>query len=395
MRDMRQWRMGTLTLGFLLIALGCGFILSKLGIINSIVQILGWWPLAIILLGIEVLFGGFLFIDDRCKLKFDGFSVLAILFTLFICAGSFLVSALPLDRFNFGFPRSNIFYSDNSSFQKNLNINASGKENFVINNSLGSVQLQKASGNNIEVEAAIKVAYNDYEYAKSIPDNLIKVTEGNVISLSSDRGQFQNDKINIQSIDYKIKVPEKLNVEVINKFGKVEADSIDGDLKINSANGSINVRSVLGSLTIDNKFGDVIASNVKGSLKLANSNGKIKIENVEGSLTAENRFGDVELKNVVSLVDIKNENGAITFTSDKIVQNDVNLEGKFGSITLNLNKGQEGRFNLYSRHGSIKTALPISINKDNSSESTDTNIGSSKYQFNIKNENGSISVNKN
>jgi hypothetical protein len=392
---MRQWRMGTLTLGFLLISLGCGFILIKLGIINSIVQILGWWPLAIILLGIEVLFGGFLFIDERCKLKFDGFSVLAILLTLFICAGSFLVSALPLDRFNFGFPRSNIFYSDNSSFQKNLNINASGKENFVINNSLGSVQLQKALGNNIEVEATIKVAYNDYEYAKSIPDNLIKVTEGNVISLSSDRGQFQNDKINIQSIDYKIKVPEKLNVEVINKFGKIEADSIDGNLKINNANGSINVRSVLGSLTIDNKFGDIIASNVKGSLKLANSNGKIKIENVEGSLTAENRFGDIELKNAVGLVDIKNENGTITFTSDKIVQNDVNLEGKFGSITLNLNKGQEGRFNLYSRHGSIKTALPISINKDNSSESTDTNIGSSKYQFNIKNENGSISVNKN
>jgi hypothetical protein len=93
---MRQWRMGTLTLGLLLIALGCGFILIKLGIINSIVQILSWWPLAIILLGIEVLFGGFLFMDERCKLKFDGFSVLAILLTLFICAGCFLVSDLPI-----------------------------------------------------------------------------------------------------------------------------------------------------------------------------------------------------------------------------------------------------------------------------------------------------------
>ena len=100
---MRQWRMGALTLGFLLIALGSGFILSKLGIINSIVQVLSWWPLAIILLGFEVLFAGFLFIDERCKLKFDGFSILAILLTLFICAGCFLASTLPIERFNFGF----------------------------------------------------------------------------------------------------------------------------------------------------------------------------------------------------------------------------------------------------------------------------------------------------
>jgi hypothetical protein len=93
--------MGTLTLGILLIAYGCGFMLIKVGIINSIIQILSWWPLAIILLGVEVLSGGFLFIDERCKLKFDRFSVFAILLTLFICAASFAVSDLPTEHLKY------------------------------------------------------------------------------------------------------------------------------------------------------------------------------------------------------------------------------------------------------------------------------------------------------
>jgi hypothetical protein len=387
--------MGTLTLGLLLIAIGCGFILSKLGIINSIVQILSWWPLAIILLGIEVLFGGFLFIDERCKLKFDGFSILAILLTLFICAGSFLVSTLPIERFNLSFPHSNIFYSDNSSFQKSLTLNTSGKEGFVINNSLGNVQLQKASGNNIEVEASIQIAYNNYEYAKSVPDNLIKVTEGNIISLSSDKGQFQNDKINIQSINYTIKVPDKLNVEVINKFGKVEAESIGGNLKINNANGSISVKSIAGSLTIENKFGEIIAAEVSGTAKISNSNGKINTYNIKGDLNVENRFGDIVVKNALGPVDVRNENGSVTFSSDNVINKNVKLEGKFGSITLNLNKSQEGHFNLFTQHGGIETSLPIKVNKNNTSESSDVTLGNAENQFNVKNENGRISINKN
>jgi hypothetical protein len=351
--------MGTLTLGFILIALGCSFMLTKLNIIDSIVQVLSWWPIALILLGIEVLLGGFLFIDERCKLKFDGFSVVAILLTLFICTGSFLVSSLPIDRFNFNFPHSNIFYSDNSIFQKALTINASGKENLLVNNNLGSVQLQKASGDNIEIVASIKTSYNDYEYAKSSVEQLLQVTEGSTINIAANRGRFEQDKVNIQSIDYTIKVPEKLNVEVINKLGKVEASSIAGNLKINNTNGNINVKSVTGSLTI------------------------------------ENRFGDIELKNATGLVDVKNENGAIIFSSDATLERDVKLEGKFGNVTLNLDKNQEGRFNLYTRHGNIKSSLPLNINKDNTSEIADSNIGNAKNQFNVKNENGTISINRN
>jgi hypothetical protein len=392
---MRRWRMGTLTLGALLIALGCGFILNKLSIIDSIVQVLSWWPLAIILLGIEVLFGGFLFIDERSKLKFDGFSVLAILLTLFICASSFVVSSLHIGNFNLRFPHSSIFYSDNSSFQKSLTVNASGKEGLVVNNSLGSVQLLKASGNSIEIEASIKVSYNDYVQAKAAAENIIKVTEGKIINISSDRGQFQNDKVNLQGIDYIIKVPEKLNVEVINKFGKVEAANIGGNLTINNTNGGINVRSIAGSMKIENKFGEIIASEVSGAANILNANGKIRLENMGGSLVVENKFGEIVVKNASGSVDVKNENGAITFSSEKLIENDVKLEGKFGSITLNLNKQQEGRFNLYTRHGGIKTSLPISVNKDNNSESADMSIGSSKNQFTVKNENGAIAINKN
>lgn len=152
-----------------------------------------------------------------------------------------------------------MFYKGAYTFQKALTINASGKNSFVINNSLGNIQFQKSSRNSIEIGASIKIAYNDYDYAKSVPDTLIKVNDGNIISLTSDRGQFQNDRVNVQNIDYIIKLPEKFNVEVINKFGRVEAGSIGGNLKIDNANGSDGL--VQNDIKLEGRF-DVITLNL-------------------------------------------------------------------------------------------------------------------------------------
>lgn len=428
---MRQWRMGTLTLGLILIALGCGFILSKLGIITSIIQVLSWWPLALILLGVEVLFGGFLFTDERCKLKFDGFSVLSILLILLICAGSFTASFIPWNKLAFNFPHSDIFYKDTSVFQKQLSIDASGKDALILSNNIGSVQLQKSSGNKVEVEASIKISHNDYEYAKSIPDTIIKVNEGKTLNISSDIGQLESDKANLQSIEYKVKVPEKFNVEINNKFGKIDVENLIGNAKINNTNGAVSVKSVAGdliidnkfgditifeingtgkitnsngkisasgvnqALTIENKFGDVSAANIKGNLKITDNNGKVKAENTGGTLTVDSKFGGIEIINVIGFADIKNENGSINFVSDKINQNDVKLQSKFGNITLSLSRDQQGIFNLFTRQGNIKSEFPLSINKNNTSESTNSIIGNNNNKFDIKNENGSIVINKN
>jgi len=83
---MRQWRVGTISMGFLLIALGVLLLGNTLWDIAISDIIVYGWPVILILLGVEVLL--FSFFKKETHLKFDFFSVfiliLAVIFTFVI-----------------------------------------------------------------------------------------------------------------------------------------------------------------------------------------------------------------------------------------------------------------------------------------------------------------------
>ena len=76
---MRNRRVGTLTLGIILIIGGLLFILITLNIMTDYRWILSLWPLILILLGTEVL--SFSFLNREEKLKYDG-GAIALLIVL-------------------------------------------------------------------------------------------------------------------------------------------------------------------------------------------------------------------------------------------------------------------------------------------------------------------------
>ncbi|MDD3889484.1 MAG: hypothetical protein PHR65_06145, partial [Syntrophomonadaceae bacterium] len=75
---MRQWRVGTLSMGLLLIVLGAGLIFAQVNKVAVIDVLLNWWPLLFILLGAEVLVQIGLNKDEVIKVKYDIFSIIIV-----------------------------------------------------------------------------------------------------------------------------------------------------------------------------------------------------------------------------------------------------------------------------------------------------------------------------
>ncbi len=86
---MRQWRVGSFSMGLLLVLLGVGLLLDRFqSALSSLELIINWWPLVLIFLGIEILAAGFLSRGEKFTLKYDFWSVLlVIVFFLFSLTG--------------------------------------------------------------------------------------------------------------------------------------------------------------------------------------------------------------------------------------------------------------------------------------------------------------------
>jgi len=75
---MRQWRVGTLSMGLLLMGSGLGLLYAQFNRITVVDLVLKWWPLIFILLGVEVLVQYYFRKSEDSKIKYDVFSIFII-----------------------------------------------------------------------------------------------------------------------------------------------------------------------------------------------------------------------------------------------------------------------------------------------------------------------------
>lgn len=104
---MQGRRVGTFTLGILLIAAGITYLLSNIYNLEISFQILKWWPIALIMIGIEVLFYNHEAIKQNCSIRFDMISLFLIVLVLFFSFSTCVFSKISTEILN---PNSPMYY---------------------------------------------------------------------------------------------------------------------------------------------------------------------------------------------------------------------------------------------------------------------------------------------
>lgn len=77
---MRQWRVGTITLGLTLLIVGSGLVYARFQEMTTVDLLLQWWPLAFIALGLEILACHYLNRQGEERMKYDFISIFLLLF---------------------------------------------------------------------------------------------------------------------------------------------------------------------------------------------------------------------------------------------------------------------------------------------------------------------------
>jgi hypothetical protein len=169
----------------------------------------------------------------------------------------------------------------------------------VIRNKFGDIHCQAWDESFVSVEVTVKVDASSQEKANRIFEKIRVELNGSRTKVEgvTTVGSINNADF---SIDYEIRMPGWINIDLTNQFGDIFLDETDGQVKINLEYGAMEANSFNGPKTdLTIKFSDVETGFMKS--------GKINMEYSEwSSKGAENmelysRFGEISIDKAANL----------------------------------------------------------------------------------------------
>ncbi len=204
---MRQWRVGSLSMGLLLIGSGIGLLYAQFNRLAVMDLIVKWWPLIFILLGAEILLQTYLNKGETIKIKYDVFSIFMVLIIILTGLGLYSAGQVGLiDR-----ARTELNSRD-FAIQKNAEIAVeNGITQIILETSNNPVKVETSASNSILVHSTEQIRATSRQEANAMAagnDLLWQKRSGNTLYLGlngSSSGWSENTTVVL---------PENINVEI-------------------------------------------------------------------------------------------------------------------------------------------------------------------------------------
>lgn len=230
---MRQWRVGTLSMGLLLVLTGLGLLVGQFYKLEVIDLSLKWWPVIFILLGIEVLAQNLFKKDENSRLQYDIFSIIIILFIVTAGLGLQTFSQLGLmEKARTAIAAQVFTLQDSHEIQLE-----NGIQKIVLSTRGNAVDIHSSRESSITANTLLHIRARSKAEAEETAAQHPGISQQRVgdalyIQLESDRG--------LQSIadrSYTLIIPEQVGVEIDDADGtlNIELNSVQKDWQISGS----------------------------------------------------------------------------------------------------------------------------------------------------------------
>ena len=237
-----------------------------------------------------------------------------------------------------------------------------------ITNKYGGVDVFSHNQPEIRVKLKKKIAAGDEAAAKEVASALKIVLEKTAsgYALSSSRDKLDSGSRRGLKTDFSIWVPQFASVEVNNSYGPVNLQGISGDQEINNAYGPVMIKDIEGGIQVVSKYAAVTAVNISGNCQIVNKygpielntiGGKTDVENayglitlnkIKGPVSVSNRFSDVSCEGLESALSVDARHASVQATN---IGGDVQVETSYKNVKL---ENVLGAIRVQEKHGDIE-----------------------------------------
>ena len=207
----------------------------------------------------------------------------------------------------------------------------SGKGSLSVDSKYGDVHVDTWDKNEVDVYVKVEITNSSASKAESYLEKIkINIDDSSPESLAFKTvidGNINNNRSGDRmDIEYRIKVPKSLNLNLKNSYGNTYLGDSEGKLALNEAYGNFKLGEISGPVRIKLSYGNGQVEKV--------SDGEVEVR--YSNLDVDNA-GNVEISNSYSNIDIG-------------TSMDVDLSNKYGNMTWKSVTSIDG----YSKYGNVK-----------------------------------------
>lgn len=265
---MRQWKVGAITGGILLIAIGALWLLQSFLPISFAKILLYSWPVICIFLGIEILTLHFL--QKEQKLSVHWMSIILLVFIGGISL-LFNMGQLAMDELGFSFQTSSYELSETLSPTSTI-------EEVIITVPNYHVTITGTDEQTVDVEGSVQAHMKNEALLKEQFDNAFSVRQikNKVYIEVQELSDFTN---NITGTLH-MTVPENANITVTSGHGNISLTNVNGSASLETNYGNITARQFTGSFIAHSYGGNIqiTDSSLAGNSVIESSGGNVILD---------------------------------------------------------------------------------------------------------------------
>lgn len=330
-------KIGTITTAISFIFLGVALLLSKFNG-DLAYTLFKFWPMLIIVLGLEFLYISYKNEDKEKSHKFSFLTIFVLI--LFLITDS-----------AWGLVRSIDFESVKTQIENSIGYSNTNKSVFRTEKELSKARIILRANN-----ADIDIKQSDDK--KVIFDGYIQTKNNKVVDDSVDYFREKDDNLTldlnvepITGIQGTLYVPNGISVDIIVNNGKIENDEGLSNvvMTVDSKNAYISLKK-LKEVSVKNSNGDIEVSDI-GKSSIENVNGNININGNSENIDVSNKNGYIDIDNNLSKnVKVRSDSGSVKLNSDS-ADAVLKVNTEYGSVGFNGNYLDENKKNINETFG--------------------------------------------
>jgi len=279
------------------------FGLSALAPLASLSWIVSFWPAALVLLGLWLLFRDHL--PPLARRPVGTLGGLAVLVYGVLAAASSVAAGGALARTGLAPGFGPAPFADTVMLDQPL---AAG-QTLSINNASGATVV-RASADTTSVHL---VATRHFSVSGQGPDvHLTPAGDGlQLSSTDSSHGLFRGPSW----VDYDVEVPTGASVRVESSSGHVDIDGVGGAVRATTSSGQLSISNVAGAVEAQASSGSLVLTNLAGEVRAQTSSGSIRATAIEHLRSAHSNSGAIQLDGVFTdAAEVQGSSGAVSIT---------------------------------------------------------------------------------
>lgn len=284
---MKKRRVGTISMGIVLIAFGILIFIAQVNSISAINLSIKFWPIILFLIGGEILWYSYKYRDEDINIKYDVFSVFIVLLIVVINLGIYgIVETGIMSKV------SSMISSENFTFKipyREIEVDKNIEKIIVEVPRHCKLDMRSEKDNKIIFSGSADIAAENKEKAKEFLNDeyIITKSSGNTLYVSFPDTSIHNNRAgNFSPYKFNLSIPEDKKVEINGEGDSLDLtlDSMKNDWVIDNIS---NVKIRLGK-NIDTKLEALVhsAESLGGNAKweTANAENSEEVDKIKGKL---------------------------------------------------------------------------------------------------------------